>query len=125
MARLNLLTTLGLSRTHEGARAPQLSPVLELRRSVLACLLWEREFYEEGAEIAARIASFVPLVEAGNVAALAVEAREQMKLRHVPLLLVREMARHKTGAKFFREMRIVKALILAARQGQNQLLLGK
>jgi hypothetical protein len=30
------------------------------------------------------------------VAALAVEAREQMKLRHAPLLLVREMARHKT-----------------------------
>jgi 60 kDa SS-A/Ro ribonucleoprotein len=28
------------------------------------------------------------------VAALAVEARERMKLRHVPLLLVREMARY-------------------------------
>jgi 60 kDa SS-A/Ro ribonucleoprotein len=30
------------------------------------------------------------------VAALAVEGRERMKLRHAPLLLVREMARHKT-----------------------------
>ena len=35
-------------------------------------------------------------MEAAKVAALAVEAREQMKLRHAPLLLVREMARHKT-----------------------------
>jgi len=31
-----------------------------------------------------------------KVAALAVEGRERMKLRHAPLLLVREMARHKT-----------------------------
>ncbi len=28
------------------------------------------------------------------MAALAIEAREQMKLRHAPLLVVREMARH-------------------------------
>src|SRR5438046_4719084 len=39
---------------------------------------------------------FVPKVAVEKVAGLAVEAREQMKLRHVPLLLVREMARHKT-----------------------------
>jgi len=38
----------------------------------------------------------VPKVAAEKVVALAVEAREQMKLRHAPLLLVREMARHKT-----------------------------
>jgi hypothetical protein len=38
----------------------------------------------------------VPTVAAEKVAAMAVEAREQMKLRHAPLLLVREMARHKT-----------------------------
>jgi len=38
----------------------------------------------------------VPKVKAEIVGALAVEAREKMKLRHAPLLLVREMARHKT-----------------------------
>jgi 60 kDa SS-A/Ro ribonucleoprotein len=43
-----------------------------------------------------RIAQLVPKVVPERVAALAVEAREQMKLRHAPLLLVREMARHKT-----------------------------
>jgi hypothetical protein len=63
---------------------------------VLACLLWESQFYEDGVEIAGRIAELVPKVAAEKVAALAVEAREQSKLRHVPLLLVREMARHKT-----------------------------
>jgi 60 kDa SS-A/Ro ribonucleoprotein len=38
----------------------------------------------------------LPKVAAEKVAALAIEAREQMKLRRAPLLLVREMARHKT-----------------------------
>src|SRR5437667_7280489 len=42
------------------------------------------------------IAELVPKVAAEKVAALAVEAREQMKLRHAPLGLGREMARHQT-----------------------------
>jgi hypothetical protein len=65
-----------------------------LRRAVLSCMLWEKEFYEDGAEIAGRIRALVPQVKAETVAELAVEARVGMKLRHVPLLLVREMARH-------------------------------
>src|SRR5512147_2970376 len=60
----------------------------------MACMLWESQFYEDGVEIAGRIAELVPKVKADKVAALAIEAREQMKLRHVPLVLVREMARH-------------------------------
>ena len=95
MARLNLLN-LNFSRTHEGAPARNISTELQLRRSVLACLLWESQFYEDGVEIAGRIAELVPKVAGEKVAALAVEAREKMKLRHAPLLLVREMARHAT-----------------------------
>lgn len=97
MARIN---TLNLNipwmkgpRTHEGAPAKQISPELELRRSVLACMLWEDQFYEDGVAIAGRIRELVARVPAQNVAALAVEAREKMKLRHAPLLLLREMAR--------------------------------
>jgi len=96
MARLNVLNLKFGPRTHEGAPARKISTELQLRRSVLACLLWESQFYEDGVEIAGRIAELVPKVAAEKVAALTVEAREQMKLRHVPLLLVREMARHKT-----------------------------
>jgi len=95
MARLNLLN-LNFRRTHEGAPARSISLELQLRRSVLACLLWETQFYEDGVEIAGRIAELVPKVAAEKVAALAIEAREKMKLRHTPLLLVREMARHAT-----------------------------
>jgi 60 kDa SS-A/Ro ribonucleoprotein len=84
------------NRTHEGAPAKSISVELQLRRSVLPCLLWEGEFYEDGEEIARRIASLVAKVKPEAVAALAVEARGKMKLRHVPLLLAREMARLKT-----------------------------
>jgi 60 kDa SS-A/Ro ribonucleoprotein len=96
MTRLNLMDLARGLRTHEGAPARHISHELQLRRSVLACLLWESQFYEDGIEIAGRIAELVPKVQAERVAALAIEAREQMKLRHAPLLLVREMARHKT-----------------------------
>jgi 60 kDa SS-A/Ro ribonucleoprotein len=98
MARLNMLKIPNLwgPRTHEGAPAKNISVELQLRRSVLACLLWEDQFYEDGVEIAGRIQSLVPKVKAETVAALAVEARDKMKLRHAPLLLVREMARLKT-----------------------------
>ncbi len=98
MARIN---TLGIAnipwlkglRTHEGAPAKHISPEQQLRRSVLACMLWEDQFYEDGVAIAGRIRELVAKVSAEKVAALAVEAREKMKLRHAPLLLVREMAR--------------------------------
>jgi 60 kDa SS-A/Ro ribonucleoprotein len=83
-------------RTHEGARARVITPEQALRRSVLSCMLWEGEFYEDGVQIGGRIQELVPRVAAEKVAALAVEARERMKLRHAPLLLVREMARHTT-----------------------------
>ncbi len=91
--RLNVFKPKPRPRTHEGAQARVITPEQALRRSVLSCMLWEGEFYEDGVEIAGRIHELVPQVEAEKVAALAVEARERMKLRHAPLLLVREMAR--------------------------------
>src|SRR3984885_3216139 len=96
MARLNMLKLNFGARTHEGAPARNISTELQLQRSVLACLLWESQFYEDGMEIAGRVAELVPQVAAEKVAGVAVEARVKMKLRHAPLLLVREMARHAT-----------------------------
>lgn len=79
--------------THEGAPAKAVSAKAQLQRSVMSCLLWEREFYEDGQQIATRIAELCTKVSLETVAKIAIEARELSKLRHVPLLLVREMAR--------------------------------
>jgi len=86
-------------RTHEGARAVAFSPEQQLKRALMNCLLWEDQFYEDGVSIAERLKALVPTVAAEKVAALAIEAREAMKLRHAPLLIVREMARHETHRK--------------------------
>ena len=37
-----------------------ISPELQLRRSVLACLLWESRFYEDGFEIPAALPNSFP-----------------------------------------------------------------
>jgi 60 kDa SS-A/Ro ribonucleoprotein len=86
--------------THEGAKAQHINPELQLRRSVMACMLWESTFYEDGESIAKRIADLVPQVKPHLVSNMAIEARNQMKLRHVPLLLVREMARHESHKSY-------------------------
>lgn len=84
------------TRTHEGTPAARLTPIKMLRRAVLNALLWEDSFYESGsATIGKQIAELVIQCKPQDVAALAIEARERMYLRHVPLFLVRELARLK------------------------------
>jgi hypothetical protein len=109
MARINIPWLKSRVQTHEGGPARRITPELQLRRSVLACLLWEDQFYEDGVAIAGRIRELVSQVPAEKVATLAVEAREKMKLRHVPLLLVREMARLSTHRHLVAEtlMRVI------------------
>jgi len=74
-------------RTHEGGPATTFSPQDQLRRAVLSCLLWEKNFYESGETIAQRIARLVKEVDPAYTMALARVARTQFKLRHVPLYL--------------------------------------
>ena len=90
MAKINKSTP---ARTHEGAKGRAFGPEQQLRRAVMNALLWEDQFYENGVSIAERVAGLVPEVAPETVAAIAIEAREEMKLRHMPLLIVREMAR--------------------------------
>lgn len=77
-----------------GARAAAQPNEALLRRVVMTNLLWEKNAYADGTSIADEIKRLVPLVRADVVAAIAVEARTVQKLRHVPLFIVREMARH-------------------------------
>lgn len=74
--------------THGGAIAKRINPIQQLRRTVLSCLLWEKEFYEDGKEIANNITEAANNCDVEEVANLAFEARNLHGLRHVPLLLL-------------------------------------
>lgn len=91
----------GTILTHEGAPAYIIHNAIDqLRRSVLACMLFEDTFYESGVEIADRIHQEVAAVlskpgGADLIGNLAFEARTKFKLRHAPLWLVVALARSK------------------------------
>lgn len=93
MSKLNTPVRRALVFTHEGAKAEHVSQIEQLKRTVLACMLWEDGFYESGEAIADRIKRLVKECKPYEVAELAVRARDDMRLRHIPLLLVRELAR--------------------------------
>lgn len=65
----------------------------KLRRVTLAAMLWEDQFYLDGKSHAELIKDLVAAVSPERVSLLAEEARTKFKLRHIPLLLVRELAR--------------------------------
>lgn len=91
--RLNVAAAQPKVFTHEGAPAKHINPEQALRRSVLSCLLWEKEFYEDGKDIVARISELAALNSPETVAALAVEARRVHGLRHAPLMLLLDLIR--------------------------------
>lgn len=86
--------------THGGSAAyAHLTPLQQLERTVLSCMLWEDEFYEEGGKsIADRILELAPLVGPVGVSMLAIKARREHNLRHVPLLLLVALLRLQNGA---------------------------
>lgn len=84
--------------THEGAIATRLNADLQLRRLTLATMLFEDTFYVDGKTIADQILEAAKNVSDAKLAALAIECRNSQKLRHMPLFLVRELARRKSVA---------------------------
>jgi 60 kDa SS-A/Ro ribonucleoprotein len=91
--RTNVAVRLPPILTHGGATAARhVPPLAQLRRSVLAHMLFEGEFYEDGKSAADRIVEHARAVSPQELAAVAVEARAVHNLRHVPLLLTSVLA---------------------------------
>ena len=78
-------------RTHEGGMARSPEGISQLERQVASCMLFESGFYESGSDIAASIAKQCEAVAPAEIARLAVKARNDFKLRHVPLFLVAQL----------------------------------
>lgn len=91
MSRINRTVKAPAIFTHEGGKAARTDIRNQLRRSVMSCLLWEDSHYESGVGIAERIKTLVAQNKPEDVASIAIEARTDFKLRHVPLLLAREL----------------------------------
>lgn len=91
--RINVSKPINFGETHEGAPAKRMTDHEALRRSVMSCLLWEDEFYEDGVEIAKRIEELAATRPSIELASLAMEARHKANLRHVPLLLLKAMVK--------------------------------
>jgi hypothetical protein len=76
-----------------GVTVPVISAEKQLTRLVLASMLFEKQFYLDGKSHADIVSSLVAAVQPERVAVLAIAARDKFKLRHIPLLLTRELAR--------------------------------
>lgn len=92
--QLNTARARSTATTHGGAPAfPHMTPEQRLRRIVMACLLWEDQFYVDGKTSADAISEAAAAVAPDVLAKIAVEARTEFNLRHVPLLLLCELAK--------------------------------
>jgi len=122
MARVNVkvkATKPAAVYTHEGALAINISPMQQLRRLVLSCMLFEGTFYVDGKSSVQAIDEAVGAVlktynGPREIAELAVETRSQGKLRHAPLYLAVSLIKAgKSRTKLGEECRAVVADMLA------------
>lgn len=99
--------------THEGAPARHIDPVAHLRRLCMSSLLWERQFYVDGQEIAEGIRQAAASLPVQTVADIAVEARQRQNLRHLPLYLMALLSSREAlgpGAKEGLHLRIAEVI---------------
>ena len=93
MSSLNRMRNNYTAVNYAGTAVKPISDKEQLVRMTLANMLWENQFYLDGQKAAEILASLVAKVDVEYVSKLAIMARTTFKLRHVPLLLTRELAR--------------------------------
>ena len=80
------------------------SNIMQLRRAVLANLLWENIAYMDGQSITDEIKRLIPLCDPMDVANLTIEVRTMQKLRHTPLFLAVEMCKHDATRSYVKDV---------------------
>jgi hypothetical protein len=86
-------------RNSAGIAVKSISAQAQLTRLTLAHILWEKQFYVDAVSVEEKMAELITKILNGPTGAsfvsnLAIKARTDFKLRHVPLLLARELARN-------------------------------
>jgi hypothetical protein len=83
--------------THGGGTGLKDSNLVELRKTVVNCLLFEKQFYESGLALASRISTLVPKVPLDEVVSLADYTRNKLGLRGVALYTMASAATVSSG----------------------------
>lgn len=93
MSSLNFRANQFTERNAAGTPVRAVSKEAQLTRMTLAHMLWENQFYVDGQTSAKQLQTLAAQCNPEFVKTLAEKARTDFKLRHVPLMLVRELAR--------------------------------
>lgn len=83
--------------TAEGAKAKNIKPVDQLRRLVMACMLWEDNFYVNGKDVVTMIKEICNELSAQDILMQALQCHTLGNLRHIPLLLIVEALKKQSG----------------------------
>ncbi len=94
MSSINRRVNRFVAQNSVGTPVPDTSTYDQLKRVTLASMLWEDQFYLDGKSHAELVRDLVAKAQPEQVADLAEMARSKFKLRHIPLLLARELARN-------------------------------
>lgn len=94
MSSINRRVNRFVAQNSVGTPVPDTSIYDQLKRVTLASMLWEDQFYLDGKSHAELVRDLVAKAQPEQVADLAEMARSKFKLRHIPLLLARELARN-------------------------------
>lgn len=93
MASTNRRVRASYTTNDAGTTVPSITVDKQLRRLVLASMLFEDAAYIDGVSHAEAVKAAVAKADPKAVASLAIEARTKYMLRHIPLFLMRELAR--------------------------------
>lgn len=93
MASTNRRVRASYTTNDAGTVVPTIAVDKQLRRLVLASMLFEDAAYIDGVSHAEAVKAAVAKADPKAVANLAIEARTKYMLRHIPLFLMRELAR--------------------------------
>lgn len=93
MASTNRRVRASYTTNDAGTVVPTIAVDKQLRRLVLAAMLFEDAAYIDGVSHAEAVKAAVAKADPKAVASLAIEARTKYLLRHIPLFLMRELAR--------------------------------
>ncbi len=93
MSSINRKSPAAMTTNNVGTMVPAISAEKQLRRLMMAHMLWEDQFYVDGVSNETLMAQAIAQTDPKLVQSMALEAREQFKLRHVPLAVMRTLAK--------------------------------